>query len=439
MLVSNHLDKIFWSFADKALFASWGLVTILLLMNYSSLDDFGVFLIFIGVITYFSTVSDSFALQGIIQFSKRQEDQAKVNYIAISLQLLLLLVLPILLFIIRKPIINWLNIEEYYSLFYYFPLLTFLLIPRTFLLKHLIKDLKYRDFFFVNLSNFGIMIIVASFIIYKNGFYTLDNLILIFFSGSFFSFIISIIYSLKYLELNFNKSRLKVSEYIKFTSTWTYYSLLSSIPKHLDTTLIPVFYKSKDSLELVAIYGAAKSLFRIFDQISEAAANLIYPSAVKNIDNLEIVKSIMTKSLSMIFIFNLVIVVIVQVGGAELIIENLLNDRFIKAIPHLKIMSLAALCIPFTSLILILTAKNELKSIFYISTISTLLSIITFYFLTNIENGKYIALGLVMYYFIMGLISFIIVKFKYGFPIKHVFRGYGDLFNYLKNKKNENY
>lgn len=430
MRVKDHIDKISWSFANRFIYLIWGFVN-LLIIGYTDPSNFGKYFLFTQLITFLASVSDSFSLQGIIQFGKKSEDRPKTNSIAMLLQSFFLLIIPIILFIFRHEFADLMNDSRFIEISYFLPLISIFVIPRIFAYKILARDLNYKKSFFIDAINFGVMTIVIIYYIITARFLYFNDLLISYMIGGVSSGIYATYILIRYSTFGL-RGNITLKKYLNFAFPWTIHAIFYSSIKYLDVYAISFAINSSESTKIVGIYGSAKTLFKVFEQLSDGVSALVYPSAVKNIDYKDKVSSIMTKSTSFILVLNFVIFLILQLGLADFIIFNFLPLKFHVASNYFKIMLFAALFLPFSSLNMILTALNKIKSVVIISIMASISSLIFIFVISGTGDYKLVSLGVVIYYIIIGLSSLYLVKKEIGFPIKNIFRAIPDTLNFVK-------
>lgn len=435
MRVKDHIDKITWSFANRLIYLVWGLVN-LLIIAFTDPSNFGKYFLFTQLITFLSSVSDSFSLQGIIQFGKNIDDRPKTNSIAMSLQTFFLFIIPLLLFLFRHQFADFIGDSSFIEISYYLPLISIFVIPRIFAYKVLARDLEYKKSFFIDAINFGTMTLVVVYLIFSKGFLHFNDLIISYLAGGICSGIFASAIIMRKSSFSF-KGNISLKKYLNFAFPWTIYAIFYSSIKYLDVYAISFAINSSESTKIVGIYSSAKTLFKVFEQLSDGVSALVYPSAVKNIDYKDKVQSIMTKSVSFILVLNLTIFIVLQFGLADFIIYNFLPYKFHIANGYFKIMLFASLFLPFSSLNMILTALNKIKLVMLMSIIASVSALMFIFVIGNTNNFQFVSLGIVAYYMIVGLSSLYFVKKEIGFPFINIFRAIPDTKNFIKEIRNK--
>jgi len=431
--IRDNLDKITWSFLNRGIYLVWGLFN-LVIIAFTAPTDYGLYFLITQVVTFLSSVSDSFSLQGIIQFSNKKDDRPKINSIALGLQSVFLLIIPLLLIVFRYQFAEMINEDSFVQISYFLPVITLFFIPRTFAYKILARDLNYKTSFFIDVMNFGTMVLILGWYIFSNGTLSFDNLLHSYLISAILSGTMSIIILFKSAKFDL-KGKFKLSQYLNFTVPWTVHSVFSASIKYLDVLVISLALNTENSLLIIAYYGSAKTLFKVFEQMSDGVSSLVYPSAMKHIEDKNKVQSIMTKSTSFVLLINLLIFLVLELGGAEFMILNILPVKFHYALDYFKIMLIASLFIPFASLSMILTALNKIKKVVFISILASMSALITIFIFSKTESLHLVSMGIVIYYAIIGILSLYFVKKYIGFPLLDLFRALPDTLNFYKSLK----
>ena len=132
---------------------------------------------------------------------------------------------------------------------------------------------------------------------------------------------------------------------MKFSIPFTFTTTLHTLPKYLDVIIIQYMFRSTS---VVAVYQAAKNLFRIFDEVLNAANGLIYPATVKMIERGDLLnlKETLSKAMSFILMSFVFGFVILNLGVIEIVVKMFLSSKYLVAIPQFKLMLLAIFSMP---------------------------------------------------------------------------------------------
>ena len=134
MRLSDHLSKATWSFADKALYAGYGLVSILQIHALLKVE-LGVYAFFGTTFTILFTLSDGFILQSVVKYGVDEERRGEVLTITLLAHSVYLLFASLVIVAIRTPLSELFNEPRYVDVLTAMPMLCLLTIPRTYGLK----------------------------------------------------------------------------------------------------------------------------------------------------------------------------------------------------------------------------------------------------------------------------------------------------------------
>lgn len=426
MKVQEHIGKISWSIGDKILFILYGFVN---LYQASALgpEEYSYFVLLLMIHTFIFMINDSLALQGLIQFGSKAEEKPRTNLIALSITLIVTLILSLIFYSLRFLLYVVFETPELILVGEYLPLLTLVTIPKVFGSKILAREHKINSMFFSNLAFFLPMGIMTFYLVELYDQFLFQDMIFIYFIGSIISSIITLL--LVGRELKFSvKGLITLKEYFTFSSPLTLNSMFNAIPKYLDAYIILYIFNPT----VVGIYHLAKTLYRVFDEAASAAYALIYPPAVRLIskDDWTGLHSLMTKAVSFMFVFFLIVVLFIQIGLGDLVISTLL-PKYIDAIPLLESLSWAALAIPFTLLSYIIMAMGDTIKILKYVTAALILSLFAFIVVGYTKDSSLIPLTIISYNFTFGILCYFYVKRNIGFRIKDLFRAVRDSKHYF--------
>ena len=321
MRLVNHIDKIFWTAADKFLYVIYGFI-FLIQISMLSPDDFALFSLLLAINTWIFIISDSFSLQLIIQFGFNDDYEKNANFYALIFHISITLGLSLILFLLSNQISYLLNESRLKEILNYLPLLSILMIPRTYFGKFLLKNhnmqkIFWMDFFFF----FTMSVLIIYYKLYINKL-DLQLSIKIYFLGTLLSSIFATLSSIRYWKINL-KGKLPLKKVLKFNVPFTISNALANLPKQLDILIFKLFF----DLHTIGIYQAAKSLYRLFEEGVNGANGLIYPALVKHFEkkNYNEIYSIISKGISFLLIAYVFVSNILLSGFSTFIISNIIE------------------------------------------------------------------------------------------------------------------
>lgn len=434
MKVQENIDKIAWSLADKSLFIIYGFVQLFQIRNLEP-EEFGLYSLLIGIHTWIFNISDSFALNNIIQFGMRKQSRKKVNSVALIIHLIFVLGSALIFYLLTSFWIDIFNEENFYLITNSLVVLTALTIPRTFCIKFFYREHNMKGLFFTDLGFFGTMSALTVFILVSYKTFRFEDMVNIYYLGMAVSSIISVILTRKHLVFGW-EGETKVKEMLKFSFPMTLSTLGHSIPKNLDVVFLKLFFSSST----IGIYNSAKTMFRIFDEANNAAYGLIYPAAVRQIEKKDnqALHDLMTKSVSMLLIVYAGLVLMLELGLSDVVIKFFLPEKYYFSISHFNILILSALFLPFVLLSVIINAKGKPFVVFSYVIISASLFVVVTVIVGLTKSESLIPLAYLSYTMLLGILSYFYIKRDNGFKISSLIRGIKDTKNYIQAKLKKN-
>ena len=427
--VQDHIGLISWSLIDKGLYILYGFVLIVI-MNRTDLPEFGLYSLLIGLHTWIFTISDSFALQSLIQFGMNEKNRSKVNLIALFTHLSLTLGVSLVLFLLRVPLSHLFNEPRIEDIAAFLPILTLAFIPRTFCQKIIYRIQNMFYLFLTNLLFFGVITIFVLIGISNGGRLNFGSLSYYYLYGSIASSIMALI--LTYKHISFSRTgEIGWRKIYEFSWKMTLINLLHSFPRNIDIFIIKIFF----TLDTVGLYSAAKNLFRVFDEALNALNGLVYPAAIKHQQNRDeiYVLALLKKSVSFIFIGFLLCVIILELGLSNYLINLLLSSRYINSIQYFNLLILSAPFMAFWYIFSIMMAKNKLLDLLKITIISSFLTIVIFTSIGLLNYPTLVPIGYVSYILISGLFALYYANKYFNYKYIYIFDSIFDIYHYLRN------
>lgn len=430
MKLSENIDKVFWSLIDKGLYVLYGLVS---LLQFRRLEPsvLGIYALLIGIHTWFFIVVDSLFYQGIIQFGFDKNTERRTNTFALLSSICFILLATFTFSLLSDTWVKFFREPGLSLVASYLPYLAILTIPRVFTLKFAFKHSNMFQVFIVNSAFFLPMSILTIILFFRLPAFNFQTMMLIYFTGTAISSLTGIILLGKYIRIGF-QGTLRFKEYFSFGVSVLGFTISQSIPRQLDVFILQYFFQSK----IVGIYYSAKTLFRLFEEGLNAGYALVYPTTVRLIakNRRNEIQSLIAKSTSFTFIIISFAFLFLELGGSKLIIQFLLPARYSLSISYFNLMIIGALFMPFQLGISVLIAEHRLHivSIFILASALTSLSVMLC--VGFLQNQQLIPLGIVTYYFLLGLLSYFYISKNYQYKINHLLYGLKDIINFIKQK-----
>lgn len=435
MRLVNHIDKIFWTAADKLLYVIYGFI-FLVQISMLKPDDFALFSLLLAINTWIFIISDSFSLQLIIQFGFNYDCEKNANFYALVFHLIITIGLSCILFLLSNQISYILNESRLKEILIYLPLLSILMIPRTYFGKFLLKNHNMQKIFWMDFFFFFTMSVLIIYFKLNSNKLDLQLSINIYFLGTLLSSIYATLSSIRYCKIDL-KGRLPLKKVLKFNVPFTISNALANLPKQLDILIFKLFF----DLHTIGIYQAAKSLYRLFEEGVSGANGLVYPALVKHFEtkNYNEIYSIVSKGISFLFIAYVFVSIILLSGFSNFLISNIMKSNYLNSIDYFNILLIGAIFLPLNILNFLLTStENHIKLLLNVS-IAFLLSIITMYFVGFYNLNILIPFGLISYNFTLAVLNYLYVKKHIlpNFKLINLLRGFNDTKEFSKRFLNK--
>ena len=425
MQIQNHIAKISWTLADKVLYVIYGFVFVIQL-TLLSLENRALLFFLININTWIFVISDSFALQSMLQYGFDEENRNKVNAFAGILHLMVVFVLSGLTYLLRYQISGILSEPRFLEITLFLPVLSLLMLPRTFCLKLMLRDLKMYKIFITNFMFFGVMIFrILSYKLSQNSI-SLDEAIYIYLEGTAFSSATAFLLTIKQIKFSL-KGNLPIKKILSFSIPFTLTNSINTIPKYLDSIILNLFF----SLDQIGLYTTAKSLFKFFEEGMNGINGLVYPAAVRAVTNNDnkALQSMISKAVSFTLISFVGFSLILSFGLAEYIISLFnLEIRFLESILHFKIMLIATLFLPFNILYFVITASGRHYELLKIVSQSFAVSVLSFILIGISGESILMPIGYVTFYCAFAIRAYFFVNNHQIISLKFsdLFRAFGD-------------
>lgn len=393
-------------------------------------EELGVYAIVSSIYLALFTISDSFSLQLIIQFGARPEKSRRANLFSLLLHVGFTFGVSIIIYLLRHPFSIGFSEPRFIEAALYIPILAIANIPRTYFIKFVYKEHRMNLLFFINLVFFGTMTALTFYLITSKGNIVFYDLVMINIIGTSLSSIFAFFVALPFVKLSFSGS-VTLVELLRFSYRYLISTILHIMPKQLDIVLLKFFFPS----DTIGIYYSAKNLYRVFDEILNAANGLVYPAAIRQHEQgkIENLKDLMTKSISFLLISFIPIVILLTSGLTGFII-SFLPEKFALAEDVFNILVLAAIPLPFILLSSILIVRDELWQVIKFMAISVVFWLAAILTAGYLQIELLIPTCLIVYNLVLGILLFLYIKKKIGFPVKMLFRALSDSYNFLKYK-----
>ncbi len=400
MRVQDYIHKISWTAGDKVLFVLYGFVA-LVQIHHMDPAQFGLYSILVGLQTWIFILSDGAALQGVIQFGADRDKRPGVNAVSFIAHSIIVLSLSLLTLLLSSPLSSLFGRSDFSKVAFLLPLYCALTIPRAFCIKILLRDTQMKQVFWVNFFWFASMTGITFWLLHTNAILDFDFMATISLSGMAVSSVVSLILSRKLLRFSLAEAP-SLREFMHFGTIQIFIGAITNAIRQLDVIVLQILFRSGD---LVGIYSAAKTLYRVFETGMDALFSLVYPSAIRLLPQgkNEEFRVLLTKAVSYLFMSYLLIVLVMESGGTHIII-HFLGGKYVNSVGQFNLLALAALFVPFYPLSAALLALNKNALLLRYVIVSSLAGLAVFALCKVFDMPSLFPLGVVCYNAILAIL-----------------------------------
>jgi O-antigen/teichoic acid export membrane protein len=465
MRIQDHLSKLSWTFADKALYVGYGFVQLLQIKALSP-EELACYALVTGLYTFAVTLSDASLLQSVIMFGHDTTQRRAVARFALGSHSAWIAVFGLVLVLLQVPLARVLHEPRLGSVMWYVPILSVAALPRMLVLKLLYRDVQARAIFAVNAAWFGSMTLVTAWMLLRGLLHSFADMLLIAIVGLLCSSLGAVWVARKQLATELLRTREQenkeqgtreqgatqqgtgeqgvkqqragqrrlamvvlpatLREFVAYQGA---ISLAGNAVKQLDIYLVQYFF----GMVTVGVYQSAKTLFRFVDEAFSALIGLLYPGAVRLINQQRVadLRAFLSKALSFTFVGMLGLVAVTVLGGAQLVFTLLLPAKYQAASVYFIGLSLAAPCIAFSMLAVVIIAFGESRVLLRYMLIAGSLGLAAVVAVGMAGVAFAVPVGFVVYHLVLGGFTLHYIRRKMTFPYKLIFRSLPDTKNFL--------
>ncbi len=425
----EHIGTISWAVASRLLFIGYGFVMLVQIAVVPP-HEYGLYALLVNVQTWIFILSDSSALLGLIQFGTKAEEQRRVNTLVGLLHTGVAMGLAGLFWIVRYPLAHL--FQEPGLLQVADLLLPFcaLSLPRTFCVKLLYRELAMRHVFWLDFSWVGTMAFLTLWLFWRQELRTFEDLAVIALVGMGTSSVFGILLCRPWLRFGW-QGGIRLRTIVGFTFPQALASALHTGLRQLDVYAVQYFF----GVAIVGLYQTAKTFYRVFDTIFDLVAGLLHPAAVRLLSNgaIEELRLLLAKTISITLLGIGMLVLLLELGGAELVLKPLLVAEYELAIPYFRLLAIGALGIPFAVLGPAILALGRSRRVLAHIALAMLLGIGTLGGVGIAGAWQLVPLGMVVYTLSLGILNFGFVRCYFQVPWRELFRALADIRGFLQS------
>jgi O-antigen/teichoic acid export membrane protein len=429
----EHIGTISWALAGRLLFVAYGFV-VLLQIAVVPPHEYGLFALLVNVQTWIFVLSDSSALQALVQFGVNREEQARVNLLVGMLHGVIALGLAVGFWTFRYLLAQLFREPQLVQVAAVLVPFCAVSIPRTFCAKLLYRELEMQRVFWLDLSWVGTMTVLTLWLLWRGQLRDFADLAFIAVTGMSVSSVVGLWLCRQWLRFGW-RGRTRMGDIIRFTLPQTVASALHMGMRQLDVYIVQYFF----GVATVGIYQAAKTFYRVFDTVFDLVTGLLYPASVRLLSAgaVEELRTLLAKTLSLTFLCIAGIVLVLEIGGADVVLAPLLVAEYERAIPLFKLLAVGALGIPFAVLGPAILALGRSEQVLVHIAAAALLGMGALVLVGLLGSPLWVGLGMVVYTLVLGMLNAGFVYRFFGLSWRELFRGIGDIQGFVRSLRSQ--
>jgi O-antigen/teichoic acid export membrane protein len=413
--LKEHLSTGIWAAADKAILLLYGFAVIVVVINVLPEREYGSFMLFQSIFLIICVLSDSVFLQPMVKFAS--EHKAEVGLIlaaSFNLYVLVMMVSGAIFALLSSPLGAAYLSTELTTMMLWMPVVIGANILRGIGNRYLQITYSISKIFWVDLSYYGSMIILTILAHSLGMFHTGLDFLYVNLLGGLISSIVAFWFC-KDAFLSMPLLSVPRNEYgklISFAKFQAGTSALLTLQQWGDVLILGIYSPAETKLANVALFSAAKTLYRGFDAVREGATLLIVPVASKTYTagDKEGLSSLIERML--FFSFALLIPVsLVMTLGSPVLMDIFYKNKFNGIDGVFRILMLGGFTLPLSLVATnVLIGTGHVKGLFF----STLAATIVFFGLNRLIIPSMQAEGAAVAVFasttVLGILTFFVMR-----------------------------
>jgi len=323
--LSSHLDKGFWTLADKAILAAYGIVFMLLVIRILPDQEYGNFVLIQNAFLIISHLGVSLGMAPYVKHYHDNPNRLPLQSNALLLFALFFVVMLTLLWPLRAALGALLNSPDFAALFYFLPLLVGASFLKQFTNEVFRASYKIKAIFLTDATLVLSNVIMIGVLIYTRQLDSAYDMLLTMTMAYTCSSCAGFVLALRQLEFGFRLDGQLMRRMLDF-GKYTMGSGASSIVYERADNFVIAAYLDPAA---VALFNAARNFLRVFDFYRQGLSLIAFPafSRLHAERREQDLRALYEKG---IFFSNLVLVpvVLALILSADFLFEVLLANRY---------------------------------------------------------------------------------------------------------------
>ncbi len=334
---------------------------------------YGVYATTQAMLTALYMLTDSLALQPMVNFGMAEERRRDVFTVSAVVHLLFIIPTAAAIYLLRDPIAGFLNDDLFVPTLALFPVTASGFLLRNYFLKVAQLHIDTRATFLIDIAWIGTTIVLILDGWRRGSLATASDMMMISAIASGASSLVGLLIYGRTVRFTRRVDRAYARRMIRFGLAQSGSAATLALQTQGDILIL----KSVVSSEIVANYDAAKKFFRAFEVLRDAGSLFVYPAVAK----LSVehrwgeVERLVEKMIAFMLIVIVPAVLIVWLAPIELLFNWIYKGKYQDAPEIFRFLSLAAFAIPFSMNMFVLGGMGEARQFFRVTLGSALVSV----------------------------------------------------------------
>lgn len=411
MKLSEHLDKGIWTVLDKGLLLLYGFSVILVVVNVLKPEEWGIFSLFQSFFLILCVLSDSIFLQPMVKFASEHEAEVEeVLAASFNLYAFFMLLTGATIALLSSLLANVYKSSELGTMLMMMPLLISLHIFRNVGIRYLQITYRIKAIFWVDLGLFGSVVVMAVVAGMMGWFHNATQFMQMNMIGGAISSAVAIGLGWK----GFRKMPLlhvprgEYSRLINFAKFQAGTSALLTLQQWSDVLIVGLYWNPAE----VAVYTAAKTIYRFLDAVREGATLLVVPvssklyTAKEHLSLRTLIEKLLLLGFAGLVPISLVLIVI-----SPQLVHIIYKGKYDAASPIFQVMMLSGFTLPLSLIgTNVLIGIGKAKSLFLSTLGATLIFFILCFVFVPIMASMGAAIAIAISMTALGAFTYIAMR-----------------------------
>jgi O-antigen/teichoic acid export membrane protein len=425
--LSKHIGKAVWSTADKMLYVLLG-GAFVLPQKMIGAKNYGIFVSAQTILTAIYMLSDGLSLQSMVTFGTEGHRRAEAMTISALTHALFIGVCTLVVYAGRGVLADFFAEPGLETALAYFPLVSLGFLLRNYFLKVSQLDIDIRSMFFIDAAWVGTTLLLFALGWVNRTLVTADDMMIISAMSAGASSLTGLALCGRRVRLTRAIDRGRVRQTARFGVAQCAAAATLVLQTQGDVLVLMRFATAAS----VGNYDVAKKFFRAFEALRDAGSMFVYPAVARLRAQSRMGEMVLMveKMIGFTLVVVVPVVLLVWLAPVELVFRAIYKSQYTDA-PHLfRLLSLAALAIPFVLNLNVLTGLGESRAGFR----STLLSSVVFFLvalvLVPVFDTSGAALAIVASFIALGASATMAVQRRVPFSLVSALGRWRDAFDY---------